>query len=70
MDDVRALESPSVTPIKPLPFSPSQFLASPCMNLSLDIKLPASTPVRNSRDEKVIVTSAVLQNVIIFMPGE
>ncbi|XP_059616056.1 myb protein isoform X1 [Phlebotomus argentipes] len=53
MDDVKASESPSVTPIKPLPFSPSQFLTSPCMNLSLDIKLPASTPVRNSRrDEK------------------
>ncbi|XP_055688018.1 myb protein isoform X1 [Lutzomyia longipalpis] len=52
MDDVRPLESPSETPVKPLPFSPSHFLTSPCMNLSLDIKLPASTPVRNRRGEK------------------
>lgn len=43
---VQALESPGVTPIKPLPFSPSQFLNSPSFNLSYDINLPASTPVR------------------------
>lgn len=35
-----------VTPIKPLPFSPSQFLNSPSLNLSFDVVLPASTPVR------------------------
>lgn len=35
-----------ITPIKPLPFSPSQFLNSPSLNLSFDVVLPASTPVR------------------------
>lgn len=34
------------TPIKPLPFSPSQFLHSPAMSASFDVLLPASTPVR------------------------
>ncbi|XP_058825530.1 myb-related protein B isoform X1 [Topomyia yanbarensis] len=43
------LLSPTVTPIKPLPFSPSQFLNSPSLNVSFD-QLPASTPVK-----KVIV---------------
>lgn len=43
--------SPSVTPIKPLPFSPSQFLNSPI--LTFDMTLPASTPVRK-RFQKVI----------------
>lgn len=42
--------SPSVTPIKPLPFSPSQFLNSPI--LTFDMTLPASTPVRK-RFQKV-----------------
>lgn len=39
-------QSPGVTPLKPLPFSPSQFLNSPSLNLCFDIMLPASTPVR------------------------
>lgn len=43
---IKPLESPGVTPIKPLPFSPSQFLNSPTMNLSFDSTIPASTPVR------------------------
>lgn len=41
----RHLMSPTVTPIKPLPFSPSQFLNSPSLNVSFD-QLPASTPVK------------------------
>lgn len=43
----RHLLSPTVTPIKPLPFSPSQFLNSPSLNVSFD-QLPASTPVKRA----------------------
>ncbi|XP_065080836.1 myb protein isoform X1 [Ochlerotatus camptorhynchus] len=43
----RHLMSPTVTPIKPLPFSPSQFLNSPSLNVSFD-QLPASTPVKRT----------------------
>ncbi|XP_058057542.1 myb protein [Anopheles bellator] len=39
--------SPSITPIKPLPFSPSQFLNSPSLNVSFD-QIPASTPVKRA----------------------
>lgn len=41
------LLSPTVTPIKPLPFSPSQFLNSPSLTVSFD-QLPASTPVKRA----------------------
>lgn len=50
---IRPLESPGVTPIKPLPFSPSQFLNSPSMNLPFDNKIPASTPVHKYSKHKV-----------------
>ncbi|XP_050078987.1 myb protein [Anopheles maculipalpis] len=45
--DKMHLLSPSITPIKPLPFSPSQFLNSPSLNVSFD-QLPASTPVKRA----------------------
>lgn len=38
-------ESPIITPIKSLPFSPSQFLKSPCLTTFEDMNLRASTPV-------------------------
>lgn len=50
---IKPLESPGVTPIKPLPFSPSQFLNSPSISLNFDSKIPASTPVRKYTNQKV-----------------
>jgi myb proto-oncogene protein len=37
---------PSVTPIKPLPFSPSQFLNSPANNLQFESGVSSSTPMK------------------------
>ncbi|XP_017966257.1 myb protein [Drosophila navojoa] len=37
-------QTPVITPIKSLPFSPSRFLKSPCLTFE-DMNLPASTPV-------------------------
>lgn len=42
-------DSPVMTPIKPLPFSPSQFLNSPCLTTFEDMNLRASTPVHKNR---------------------
>lgn len=51
---IKPLQSPSVTPIKPLPFSPSKFFNSPSLNMSFDTAtLPASTPIRNAMSHKV-----------------
>lgn len=50
---IKPLDSPGVTPIKPLPFSPSQFLNSPSLNVNFDGKIPASTPVRKYSHQKV-----------------
>lgn len=41
----RLPDSPVITPIKSLPFSPSQFLKSPCLTTFEDMNLRASTPV-------------------------
>ncbi|CAD7077708.1 unnamed protein product [Hermetia illucens] len=49
--DLDPLKSPLVTPIKPLPFSPSQFFNSPSLNISFDINIPASTPVRRQPEK-------------------
>ncbi|KAH8391909.1 hypothetical protein KR215_008289, partial [Drosophila sulfurigaster] len=38
-------KSPVITPFKSLPFSPSQFLRSPCLTTFEDMNLRASTPV-------------------------
>lgn len=60
---VKLLQSPTVTPIKPLPFSPSQFLNSPSLNLSFDITLPASTPVRNQTRKVCLCFFELLTNL-------
>jgi hypothetical protein len=54
---MKTRNSPNLTPIKPLPFSPSQFLNSPTMNMNFDVNIPASTPVRKSDSIKVIFFS-------------
>lgn len=41
-------DSPIITPVKPLPFSPSQFLNSPCLTTFEDMSLRASTPVHKN----------------------
>ncbi|BFG00024.1 myb protein [Drosophila madeirensis] len=41
----RQPDSPVITPIKALPFSPSRFLKSPCLTTFEDMNLRASTPV-------------------------
>lgn len=45
---IKLPDSPVITPIKPLPFSPSQFLNSPCLTTFDDMNLRASTPVRRT----------------------
>jgi hypothetical protein len=50
---IKVCNSPNLTPIKPLPFSPSQFLNSPTLNLNFDENIPASTPVRRTDAVKV-----------------
>lgn len=51
---------PSLTPIKPLPFSPSQFLNSPAVNLPFDDNVSSSTPVKPCSDN-------VSKNFIYFL---
>lgn len=48
--DIKLPDSPVMTPIKPLPFSPSQFLNSPCVPSFEDMNLRASTPVHKNHN--------------------
>ncbi|XP_073834224.1 proto-oncogene like protein Myb [Musca autumnalis] len=50
--EVKLPDSPVMTPIKPLPFSPSQFLNSPCLTTFEDMNLRASTPVHKSHNSR------------------
>lgn len=53
---IKLPDSPVITPIKPLPFSPSQFLNSPCLTTFDDMNLRASTPVRRTYNRAGVET--------------
>ncbi|XP_062143089.1 myb protein-like [Drosophila sulfurigaster albostrigata] len=60
-------KSPVITPFKSLPFSPSQFLRSPCLTTFEDVNLRASTPVGIEAPHKSIVglrTPTPLKNAL------
>ncbi|CRL04063.1 CLUMA_CG017176, isoform A [Clunio marinus] len=48
---------PTVTPIKPLPFSPSQFLNSPANNVGFSDGLSSSTPMKQSDENDTSLLS-------------
>uniref|UniRef100_W8B9G9 Myb protein n=1 Tax=Ceratitis capitata TaxID=7213 RepID=W8B9G9_CERCA len=61
-------ESPVMTPIKPLPFSPSQFLNSPCLPSFEDINLRASTPVHKASGRPGVEVKKELESSSIETP--
>lgn len=48
---------PSVTPIKPLPFSPSQFLNSPANNVTFADGISSSTPMKHMNENNTSLLS-------------
>lgn len=65
---VKLPDSPVMTPIKPLPFSPSQFLNSPCLTTFEDMNLRASTPVHKSHNRLGRDTKKELETSSIETP--
>lgn len=51
----------NVTPIKPLPFSPSQFLNSPANNLTFANHLSSSTPMKTSELDSSLLSTPVMK---------
>ena len=67
-NDVKLPDSPVMTPIKPLPFSPSQFLNSPCLTTFEDMNLRASTPVNKAHNRLTAETKKELESSSIETP--
>lgn len=61
-------QTPVITPIKPLPFSPSQFLKSPCLTTFKDMNLPASTPVTKTYNRVGMEIKKELETTSIETP--
>ncbi|KAM7348019.1 proto-oncogene like protein Myb [Cochliomyia hominivorax] len=66
--EVKLPDSPIITPIKTLPFSPSQFLNSPCLTTFEDINLRASTPVNKNHNRLGADTKKDLESSSIETP--
>lgn len=58
---------PSVTPIKPLPFSPSQFLNSPANNVAFSDGISSSTPMKHSgvNDTSLLSTPIMKESAVV-----
>lgn len=61
-------KSPIITPIKLLPFSPSQFLKSPCLTTFEDMNLRASTPVSKTYNRIGMEIKRELETLFIETP--
>lgn len=57
---------PSVTPIKPLPFSPSQFLNSPANNVAFADGISSSTPMKHgaNNDTSLLSTPVMKESIM------
>lgn len=52
---------PSVTPIKPLPFSPSQFLNSPANTVAFADGISSSTPMKNNENNTSLLSTPIMK---------
>ncbi|XP_023297922.2 myb protein [Lucilia cuprina] len=66
--ELKLPDSPVITPIKTLPFSPSQFLNSPCLTTFEDMNLHASTPVNKNHNRVGADMKKELENSSIETP--